>query len=228
MKTLDTLHAWPLWHLITRLGEAEIVLPVALLGALALALRPNRRRRALGWLLFIGISAAITTVSKVAFIGWGLGWATINFTGVSGHAMFATAIYPLLLRTLLGGNTQPRQRLALALGCALALLVGVSRVIVGAHAWSEVLAGWLLGAAATCAVLALVETEDFAWRPLWPFLPVMPIMSIAFVAWMSITLVHMRASQTHSLVTCLALKLSGHERPYTRTDLLLHLRTSRP
>lgn len=210
MIPLDNLPAWPLWHLITRLGEAEILLPVAVLSALALALRPHKRRMALAWVMLIGIAAAITTVSKVAFIGWGIGWAAINFTGVSGHAMFAAAIYPLLLLTLLGGHTRPRQQLALALGCAMAVLVGVSRVQVGAHAWSEVLAGWLLGGAATLVLLVLTETGDMVLRPIVP---------IVFVAWMAISPVHLQASQTHSLVTRLALSLSGHQQPYTRSDL---------
>ena len=41
-----------------------------------------------------------TTASKVAFIGWGLGLSALDFTGISGHAMIASAVYPLLLGTL--------------------------------------------------------------------------------------------------------------------------------
>lgn len=215
MITADLPDPLPIWHLITRMGEAEILLPVAVLSALALCLRPDKRRLALAWMLLIITAALITTASKVAFIGWGIGWAAINFTGVSGHAMFATAIYPLLMLTLVGGEARARQRFALALGFALAVLVGVSRVEVGAHAWSEVLAGWLLGGAATLMVLAVAGSGGIVLRPIVP---------IIFLAWMSITPGHMQASQTHSLVTRLALKLSGHVQPYTRSDLLRSLR----
>lgn len=200
-----------LWHFITRFGEAEILLPVALLTAAALLMRRDKRTWALLWMGLLGLAVLLTTASKVAFIGWGLGFAIINFTGVSGHAMFASAIYPLLVLTLLNGDTRPRQHLALLLGCALALLVGVSRVAVGAHSWSEVFSGWLVGGSVTAVALLLVDTSNMLVRPIVP---------VILLAWMSVTPVQMQASQTHSLVTRLALKLSGHEQPYTRMDML--------
>jgi membrane-associated phospholipid phosphatase len=199
------------WLIVTRLGEAEILLPVALLTAMALCLRRDKRPLAVLWMALLLLAVLVTTASKVAFIGWGLGWAAINFTGVSGHSMFASAIYPLLLLTLVASDAQPRRRWALLLGCALAVLVGVSRVAVGAHAWSEVLAGWLVGGAVTAGVLLWTATASVR---------VLPVVPVLLLAWMSITPVQLQASQSHSLVTRLALKLSGHVQPYTRSDLL--------
>lgn len=202
-----------IWPVVTRLGEAEILLPVALLTAAVLVLRANKRRLALQWMALLCVAVVITTVSKVAFIGWGLGWAAINFTGVSGHAMFAAAIYPLLMVTLVGGNagTLSRQRLGVLLGSAVAVLVGVSRLAVDAHSVSEVLAGWLVGGSVTVAVLVRADTGNVVMRPIVPFI---------LALWVSVTLVQMQASHTHSLVTRLALHLSGHTQPFTRGDLL--------
>jgi membrane-associated phospholipid phosphatase len=206
----------PFWNIVTRLGEAEILLPVALLTAAALFLRRDRRALAVLWMALLFLAVLLTTASKVAFIGWGLGWAALNFTGVSGHAMFASAIYPLLVMTMLGSDAGARRRGALLLGCSLAVLVGVSRIAVGAHAWSEVLAGWLVGGAVTLGVLRWSGTAQMR---------VLPVVPALLLAWMAITPVQLQASQSHSLVTRLALHLSGHVQPYTRSDLL---RAARP
>jgi membrane-associated phospholipid phosphatase len=211
MNPSDAFHAVTFWHLITRLGEAEILLPAAVMIVAALLSRQHTRGLALGWMLLLTLAAAITTASKLAFIGWGLGWAAINFTGFSGHAMFASAIYPVLMLTLVPGGSRRRWQFSLALGCALALLVGVSRLQVGAHSVSEVIAGLLLGGAVTTATLAHYQTTALAMRPLVPAL---------LLVWVAVTPFQLHASQTHSLVTRLALAMSGHEAPFTRAELL--------
>lgn len=204
--------ASPFWEILTRLGEAEILLPVAVLTAAAWCCKADRRRLGLVWMLLIGLAIAITAATKIAFIGWGIGVAALNFTGISGHAMFASAIYPLLLVAFAPASSAlPRQR-ALALGVGLAVLIGISRIVVGAHSWSEVLAGWALGGAVSALVLGYPVLTSAFLRPLVPAL---------LLAWVSITPFGMPGSQTHSLITRVALQLSGHTIPYTRADLLL-------
>lgn len=197
---------WPAgaWHLFTRLGEAQILLPAFLLLAVALWRRPPGRSLALQAAVALTVAAALTTASKLAFIGWGIGWPALDFTGVSGHAMFAAAIYPLLL----GALAPPRWRWpAVALGLLLAAAVGVSRVVVGAHSPSESVAGVLVGGSAGAWALAragLVPVRLPAWAPL---LAVLWFTSLPAMA---------PPSATHDMVTRLALALSGHERPYVR------------
>ncbi len=94
----------PFWLLLTRLGEAPILLPAAMLALWALSRHAAGRRLALGWLGSLGSAVFLTTATKVAFIGWGLGWPAIDFTGISGHAMFAAAVYPLLFGTWAPGT----------------------------------------------------------------------------------------------------------------------------
>ena len=86
------------WFAITRLGEALIVLPILLALMLWLVARSRAHRLVLVWTLLLSIAVLITTATKVAFIGWGIGNARWDFTGVSGHAMFAAVVFPLLLR----------------------------------------------------------------------------------------------------------------------------------
>jgi membrane-associated phospholipid phosphatase len=125
--------------------------------------------------------------------------------------LFASAIYPVLTVACGSGASPRRRQLLLALGCSLALLVAISRVVVGAHSVSEVLAGLLLGGAVAAATLAYFESTALAIRPLVPAL---------LLVWMAVTPFQLQASQTHSLVTRLALSLSGHEAPFTRAALL--------
>jgi len=215
------------WIAVTRLGEAQILLPAFLAGALWLAFaRPAgaygrlaqgnahahdhpARGAALRWIAAIVATTAITTASKVAFLGFGVGSAALDFTGFSGHSMYATAILPVLA-AIVGG------RRGAVVGVLAALLVTWSRVVLGAHSWSEAISGLALGAAAAGWTLADYLAHPGAVRAPW-WLPVV------LVAWLTFLPMHAPPSRTHGLVVSISLKLSGRHRPYTRFELLAGL-----
>jgi membrane-associated phospholipid phosphatase len=199
------------WNLLTRLGEVQILLPAALLAMLVLAHRADTRPLATNWLGLLCLTALLTTASKIAFIGWGVGSATLDFTGISGHTMFAAAVYPLLSATLTSRLPPWGQQVAVAAGFALALLVGVSRLEVGAHSVSEVVAGLLLGGAASAFAMA---------RAGLPRSPMGSSLTVLVALWVLITPIHIPPVPTHSLVTRLALSLSGSQVPQTRRAML--------
>jgi membrane-associated phospholipid phosphatase len=209
--TSDPQHLPTFWHLLTRLGEMQILLPAALLAWLAMLRRPDSRPLAGWWLVFLLASALLTTASKLAFIGWVMGSAALNFTGISGHAMFAAAICPLLLGTLASHVSPAGQRMAIGAGFGLALLVGMSRLEVGAHSVSEVVAGLLLGGAASAGAMALAPLPRAAIGPVLPVL---------VAVWIGVMPLQAPPSQSHGLVTQLALRLSGQQKPHTRANLL--------
>jgi membrane-associated phospholipid phosphatase len=63
----------------------------------------------------------------------------------SGHATAALVFYGLLAVVAMGSSLSPRLRACAVSGAlAIALLVGVSRVFLGVHFASDVLAGWVL------------------------------------------------------------------------------------
>lgn len=199
------------WHGVTRSGEGLILLPAAIVLALWLARCTGGRRLAGGWLLMVSLAVLVTTATKLAFIGWGLGSAALNFTGVSGHAMFAAGVYPVLMRTASSTASSRWHRASVLAGVVLAVLIGVSRVRVGAHSWSEVLAGLALGGAASGAAL------------LWARVPRSPAprwLVVGVLAWLLAMPIGAPPSPTHGWVTGLALALSGRATPYTREDLL--------
>ena len=192
------------WHLFTRLGEAQILLPALLLLGLALLRRPAGRPLALWWAGALSAAALLTTVTKLAFIGWGIGWPALDFTGISGHAMFAAATYPLLLGVLAPARWRWP---AVAAGAVLATLLGASRVVVDAHSVSESIAGVLVGGAASALALARagLPSVRFSLAP-----------AAAAALWFAFTPAVAPPSNTHAMVTRLALALSGHEQPYRR------------
>jgi membrane-associated phospholipid phosphatase len=200
---------WGFWQFITRFGEAQLLLPTALvLGAwFATA---GARRAAFLWFALFGTAFALTTASKIAFIGWGVGIPRLNLTGISGHAMHAAAVYPLLLRCLASAGPRGLRAAAVAFAFALAATVALSRVVIGAHSASESVAGFALGAAASALTLALAA------------LPSQPLPRWLLALLVAALLLNPTAApslRTHDLVTRVALAVSGHERPYTRQML---------
>jgi membrane-associated phospholipid phosphatase len=201
------------WIALTNLGAAFAILPMV--PAIGLGLwQESRYKVAVAWstALFAGI--LIVLISKFAFIGWGLGVASLDFTGVSGHTMLAAAILPVVFTWL--PLPRPLSILATLLGVALAVLIGWSRVVLGAHSWSEVAAGWCLGAMVSAtALFVLCRTKADQ-----PALPVMQ--GLIVVILMLIFALSQTAAvklPTHSMEVRLALALSGHERPFRRGDL---------
>jgi membrane-associated phospholipid phosphatase len=215
------------WFAVTRLGESEILLPAFVAGALWLAFaRPAgaRGRVAVGnaqahdhpardsawrWAAAVFVATAVTTASKIAFLGFGVGSAALDFTGFSGHSMYATCILPVLA-AIVGG------RPGAAAGFALALVVMVSRVYVDAHSWSEALTGMVIGGVAAAWTLSCYFAHPGAVRAPW-WLPLLLAVWLTLLPWRA------PPSQTHSVVVAVALKLSGRARPYTRFELLAGL-----
>lgn len=209
MPTADSIYL--AWQLVTRLGEAQILLPAALVASIWLWRRESGRPLVTVWLPLLCLATLITTASKVAFLGWGIGLAPVNFTGVSGHAMFAAAVYPLLAGAVAAPLSPVGQRLSVLVAFALALVVGVSRVKIGAHSYSEVLAGLLLGGAASAFALALAHMPHAKIR-WW--------MPVGLALWLSLSPAGAPPSRTHDWVTGLSLALSGRDTPYTRTEMM--------
>ncbi len=201
------------WLLITRLGEAQILLPMALAVSLWLMRRRHAWPLVPWWLMLLGGAAGITLVTKLAFIGWGIGSAAFDFTGISGHAMFAAAVLPPLLGLTASRAPRPLRLLAWGAGGVLAAVVALSRLVIGVHSPSEVVAGFVLGLLVSAVVLAATHgrrTPPSA--PLW--LPALMLL------WFTGTPAAAPPMNTHGLVTRMALSLSGRDQPFTRAELL--------
>ncbi len=81
----------------------------------------------------------------------------------SGHAMMSAVVYLTLASVMTNGQSRRRGRIpAVAMAMVLIGAIGVSRVYLGVHWPSDVLAGWLLGSAfavAAALILAAARRE---------------------------------------------------------------------
>lgn len=147
---------------ITGWGSVVTIVVLTLSVAAYLALT-RRRRIALYVLAAVGGGEAVSTLLKLAYqrtrpdlVPHGMETFTASFP--SGHAMMSAVAYLTLAILLARVERNPRvSALVLTLGMAITVLVGISRVYLGVHWPSDVLAGWCVGAAwaALCWFIAL-------------------------------------------------------------------------
>ncbi|MER7847303.1 phosphatase PAP2 family protein [Kitasatospora sp. NPDC096077] len=134
---------------------------------------------AAAWLLLIGARVLAGWVAAQALVGWGAQWAlklavdrqrpafsdpVSHADGPafpSGHAM-ASAITCAVLVGLVWYRVDRRGRIAAcAVAAATMLAIGWTRIALGVHWPSDVLAGWLAAGAVVGVVTAVIEI----WRP---------------------------------------------------------------
>ncbi|HEY3598188.1 MAG TPA: phosphatase PAP2 family protein [Paraburkholderia sp.] len=196
------------WYTISSFGGASVTLPLTLAIALWLAVGYSSRIAG-GWLLLIACAASIVTATKLAFLGWGIGVREWDFTGLSGHAMMSTAVYPAVFFVALL-PARPAVRLAgIAAGFGVGVAISFSRVVVEAHSPSEAIAGCLMGALNALIFIRL------AWHatPRRSPLSTVPVIVSLLVLMAALHNVHV---PTHRWVEHIALKVSGHTRPFVR------------
>lgn len=163
----------------------------------------------LRWCWLFAGGMALVVLSKLAFIGWGIGLSSIGFTGFSGHAMRAAAVLPVAGFLVFKHAGAPARQGGVLAGVLLALLVSVARVAVHAHTPSEAISGCALGFAVAFAFI------DQA-RPVREFVLNRALVALGIVALLWTP--QFEAVPTEKWLTRLALHLSGHEQPFTRRD----------
>ncbi len=137
---------------ITALGSMT-VLGLLVLAAIAFLLLAGRRAPALFVLLATTGGTLASTLLKQGFDRprpqlFPHGDLVVTASFPSGHAMLSTVVYLTLGALIAETVTGRRLKIYLmALSCSLAALVGISRVYLGVHWPTDVIAGWAAGAA---------------------------------------------------------------------------------
>jgi len=153
-------HLAALMRLVTVTGEEAVTLAVTL----AVGAAWSRRRR--NWLPFQTLAIAFgggTVIAAAVKVAVGRGRPTgaplLALSGLgfpSGHATVAAALYGTWALVVARGAIRPRLRAGSAAGlAALALAVAFSRLYLGTHYLTDVLAGVILGGAWAGAVGAV-------------------------------------------------------------------------
>lgn len=202
------VHANEGWQIISHLGSASLLLPVLLVTAGGLW-QSRQRGAVVMWLGSLALAVTVCLTSKVAYIGWGIGIESINFTGVSGHTLFATSVLPVLFYWLAASRSSRLvlRQYAIALGVVLSALVAISRVVLNAHSVSEVVPGWLLGLLVSIAAIQAMQAP--IQLPRYVFMA--PLALLFAFDTSAATYI-----PTHSYEIRLALFLSGRDTPYQR------------
>jgi membrane-associated phospholipid phosphatase len=196
------------WTHITHFGD----LTVTSLAAFAIAAwlyAEGEQRLAIWWsTLFLG-GLAVVTLTKMAFIGWGIGIHAIDFTGFSGHCMRATAVIPVLFYLMLQRASSPLRTWGVLSGFAFAGLIGVSRLVLHAHSVSEVISGTLLGGAISIAFMWIAGSlRKHVFNRLRIVLSLLALLQAPYV----------QPAPTQEWLTDVSLFFSGHERPFLRSE----------
>lgn len=158
--------------LITRLGERETVFIV---GAIVTAIFLYRRRFVAiiaFWLVMGGVGLSVrygkTFISRArpADVAY---YEVVHYSFPSGHATTALALFGMLAYFLYRHYDKHRyQKLCLWVAVILSLLVGFSRIYLGVHYLSDVLAGFLLGLLWMLVGISLIEVMMYR-RNKFPF-----------------------------------------------------------
>jgi undecaprenyl-diphosphatase len=144
---------------VTWLGSNYVLVPVLLAATVALLRRRDRRAVGRLWAVFLGAVALYTLAKPLVnrprppetdLIGQVSGAAY-----PSGHATQAIAAWGALAVVLAAGRSARARALLLSAAAVVVLLVGASRVYLGAHWLTDVLGGYALGGAWLALVIAL-------------------------------------------------------------------------
>jgi membrane-associated phospholipid phosphatase len=156
------LDSWAVW--LTDLGGPIGVTVVTLVGAIALYLG-RRRRAALVLVTGVGGAAVINSLLKLIFQRarpdlWEPLIHEASFSFPSGHAMVSSALACSVVYIL--WRTRWRWW-AIGLGLIYALVIGLTRLYLGVHYPTDVLAGWLVGFT-WVAILRAALWRSRRWR----------------------------------------------------------------
>ena len=195
------------WVGLTDFGDAAAMLPAAALIALWLAADRAWHQAAL-WCLGFAASALLVALSKIAFLGWGIGIEAIDFTGISGHTMLAVAVLSVGAYVSLHDRGRAIQLAGAALGAVGGIWIGLSRLVLHLHSMSEVLVGGVVG-----ATLA----ASFIWGGRYANSARLRPAVLGALLLLMLATIHGERAPTESLLTRVALALSGRPEPYSHT-----------
>ena len=175
------IHGWSfpglstLMKSLTWIGSIKVFLPTLALAVVALLLTGERkggqrlvRKRQVSAVFALGIGGALALNDsfKLFFhrarpaVPWSIG-DEHTFSYPSGHSLFSLVLYGLIAYNLVARRGHPlRRAAAFFLAACLSLGIGISRIFLGMHWPTDVLAGYLTGGLWLSAVIFI----DRIWR----------------------------------------------------------------
>ncbi|MEZ3499154.1 phosphatase PAP2 family protein [Pantoea sp. KPR_PJ] len=199
------------WRTLTYFGDSMLLIPTAVIIALILPWKSDNRRTVWYWLLAFGLAGLLVSLSKILFLGFGIGSARFNFTGFSGHSAMSATLWPVMLWLLSGRWSSLWRGFAIGTGYVIPLMVGFSRLVIHAHSTSEVATGLMLGFTLSSAFLLSQRRTALKGFSL-------PQVGVACLVPL-LLLGHGRVATTQQFLERFSADLAGLEKPFTRADL---------
>jgi undecaprenyl-diphosphatase len=175
------VHGWDMPALtrvmrgLTFVGSIEAFIPTLIVAIFVLLMVGEReqgqrlvRKRQVSTIFGVAIGGAMiwNEAFKVYFhrarpkVPWSIG-DEHTFSFPSGHSLFSMVLYGLIAYMVLGRRGRPLRHLLVVLAAALIVIgIGLSRIYLGMHWPTDVLAGYLTGGVWLCAVILI----DRRWR----------------------------------------------------------------
>ena len=195
-----------IWHWLSLIGSLAVTGPLGIAIVVWLLAGKSWRLAAI-WVFLYGAGMALVVITKMAFMGWGIGVQSVDFAGFSGHAMRAAAVYPVAGFLVTRSSPPWAQILGSTVGVLLGVLISLSRIYTYAHSPSEAWTGCLLG---------LVVAGAFIWYASGEHhLALSRILAVLCVP-VFLMAPHVRPVPAELWIAKAALYLSGRDYPYTR------------
>jgi undecaprenyl-diphosphatase len=157
-------------RIVTFFGSTLCLTAVVIVAALLFFLR--RRPGAAIQLIVVGLlsSAVVNVIKALVARPRPTGSASVHAVGYafpSGHATNSTAVYGMLTMLILSNLPSPRRRRLLGLlTAAMVIVIAASRVVLGVHWFTDVVAGIALGVSIdTVAWFFRRRYRTLPWRP---------------------------------------------------------------
>jgi membrane-associated phospholipid phosphatase len=132
---------------LTDFADQAVIMPLVLAIAVTLAVQ-GWRRGALVWLVVVACTFVATIAFKLAFLACSPLFGPMDIHSPSGHVAAATVVSGGLAAMLLR-----QQASILPVALLAAVVIGMSRLVLGMHSLSEVVVGALIGLTGAVALL---------------------------------------------------------------------------
>ena len=192
------------WKLMIDIGHTAVALPLA--AAIAAWLITGRAwRLACCWCVMLAVGLSLVASSKIAFLGWDVGIPSLAFKALSGHALCATAVLPVLFFVALQEAPRSWRTRGVVFGIGVSLVLGVLLVHFRFHTASEVFASSLLGLSISLGYIRIARTLPAPGLSRWT----VPMSALAFVLVFAV-----KPSVVSHKLDDVALYFSGRDQPY--------------
>jgi membrane-associated phospholipid phosphatase len=152
---------------LTDFADQAVILPMVLAVAAAL-LWQGWRRGAMIWMAVVGATFTAILFAKLMFLGCTPVFSPLDLYSPSGHVAAATVTAGGLAVMLTG-----RLRTIMPAALLAAVVIGITRLVLGAHTIPEVIVGGIIGMMGATALLHLTGTP--------PRLKIKPLIAVVLI-----------------------------------------------